>query len=130
MFVGDKMPGVGISIGLTRLMSRLIQAGILESFSSTPAQVMVVNMQSDLMPLYLDVSQKLRQAGISTITSFDERSVGKQLQQADKRGIPFCVIIGSEEAAAQQCGLKNLKTGEQIAVNIEQLADEVSKQLA
>jgi histidyl-tRNA synthetase len=130
MFVGDKMPGVGISIGLTRLMSRLIQAGILESFSSTPAQVMVVNMQSDLMPLYLDVSQKLRQAGMSTITSFDERSVGKQLQQADKRGIPLCVIIGSEEAAAQQCGLKNLKTGEQIAVNIEQLADEVSKQLA
>jgi histidyl-tRNA synthetase len=130
MFVGDKMPGVGISIGLTRLMSRLIQAGILESFSSTPAQVMVVNMQSDLMPLYLEVSQKLRQAGISTITSFDERSVGKQLQQADKRGIPLCVIIGSEEASAQQCGLKNLKTGEQIAVNIEQLADEVSKQLA
>ncbi|HBL11473.1 MAG TPA: histidine--tRNA ligase, partial [Cyanobacteria bacterium UBA11162] len=39
MFVGEKMPGVGISIGLTRLMSRLIKAGILQSFSSTPAQV-------------------------------------------------------------------------------------------
>ncbi|HBY79333.1 MAG TPA: histidine--tRNA ligase, partial [Cyanobacteria bacterium UBA11148] len=92
MFVGEKMPGVGISIGLTRLMSRLIKAGILQSFSSTPAQVMVVNMQSDLIPLYLEVSQRLRRAGISTITSFEERALGKQLQQADKRGIPICVI--------------------------------------
>ncbi len=129
MFVGEKMPGVGISIGLTRLMSRLIKAGILQSFSSTPAQVMVVNMQSDLMPLYLEVSQRLRKTGISTITSFEERALGKQLQQADKRGIPICVIIGAEEAALQKCGLKNMKTGEQVKIGLTDLADEVKKQL-
>ncbi|HAG82212.1 MAG TPA: histidine--tRNA ligase [Cyanobacteria bacterium UBA12227] len=129
MFVGEKMPGVGISIGLTRLMSRLIKAGILQSFSSTPAQVMVVNMQSDLIPLYLEVSQRLRRAGISTITSFEERALGKQLQQADKRGIPICVIIGAEEAALQKCGLKNMKTGEQVKVELADLVEEVKKQL-
>ncbi|MBE9127407.1 MULTISPECIES: histidine--tRNA ligase [unclassified Coleofasciculus] len=130
MFVGEKMPGVGISIGLTRLMSRLIKAGILQSFSSTPAQVMVINMQSDLMPLYLEVSQMLRRMGISTITSFEERSVGKQLQQADKRGIPLCIIIGSEEAADRKCGLKNLITGEQVEVSLEKLVEEVKQQLS
>ncbi|MEO1186280.1 MAG: histidine--tRNA ligase, partial [Cyanobacteria bacterium J06636_27] len=62
-FLGEKMPGVGISIGLTRLMSRLLKADILKSLSATPAQVMVVNLQADLMPLYLKVSQQLRQAG-------------------------------------------------------------------
>ena len=129
MFVGEKMPGVGISIGLTRLMSRLIKAGIIQSFSATPAQVMVVNMQSDLMPLYLAVSQQLRRAGIRTITSFEERALGKQLQQADKRGIPICVIIGSEEAAAQKCALKNMRTGEQVKVELAELAEEVKKQL-
>ena len=129
MFVGEKMPGVGISIGLTRLMSRLIKAGILQSFSPTPAQVMVVNMQGDLMPLYLEVSQKLRQVGINTITSFEERGMGKQLQQADKRGIPLCVIIGSQEAELQKCALKNMKTGLQIEVALDELAGAVKKQL-
>lgn len=50
VFLGEKMPGVGISIGLTRLISRLLKAGILSTLAATPAQVMVVNMQEDLMP--------------------------------------------------------------------------------
>ncbi len=129
MFVGEKMPGVGISIGLTRLMSRLLKAEIMEPLAATPTQVMVINMQEDLMPLYLKVSQKLRQEGLNVVTSFEKRGVGKQLQQADKRGIPFCVIIGSEEAAAQKCGLKNLKTGKQIEVDWEVLGGEITKQL-
>lgn len=129
MFIGEKMPGVGISIGLTRLMSRLLKAGILESFAPTPATVMVVNMQDDLMPTYLDVSQKLRRSGINVITSFDSRGMGKQLQQADKQKIPFCVIIGSEEAAANMCSLKDLRTGEQVKVPVDGLAGVVKQRL-
>ncbi len=129
VFLGEKMPGVGISIGLTRLISRLLKAGILSTLAATPAQVMVVNMQEDLMPTYLKVSQHLRQAGINVITSFDKRPLGKQFQLADKQGIQFCVIIGSEEAAAQKSSLKNLKTGEQVEVLLENLAEEVKKRL-
>ncbi|NES05533.1 MAG: histidine--tRNA ligase [Okeania sp. SIO2F4] len=129
MFIGEKMPGVGISIGLTRLMSRLLKAGILESFAPTPATVMVVNMQSDLMATYLDVSQKLRQSGMNVITSFDSRGVGKQLQQADKQKIPFCIIIGSEEAAANMCSLKDLRNGEQMKVPITGLAGVLKQRL-
>ncbi len=130
MFIGEKMPGVGISIGLTRLMSRLLKAGILESFAPTPATVMVVNMQEDLMATYLDVSQQLRRSGMNVITSFDTRGVGKQLQQADKQKIPFCIIIGSEEAAANMCGLKDLRTGEQMKVPIGGLADVLKQRLS
>ncbi|MEH1767048.1 histidine--tRNA ligase [Nostoc sp.] len=129
VFLGEKMPGVGISIGLTRLISRLLKAGILNTLAATPAQVMVVNMQEDLMPTYLKVSQRLRQAGINTITNFDKRPLGKQFQLADKQGIQFCVIIGSEEAAAQKSSLKDLKTGEQVEVLLENLAEEVKKRL-
>ena len=129
-FIGEKMPGVGISIGLTRLMSRLLKAGILESFAPTPATVMVVNMQESLMATYLDVSQKLRRSGMNVITSFDGRGVGKQLQQADKQKIPFCIIIGSEEAAANMCGLKDLRTGEQMKVPIGSLADVLKQRLS
>ncbi|MDE5097792.1 MAG: histidine--tRNA ligase [Trichodesmium sp. St16_bin4-tuft] len=129
-FIGEKMPGVGISIGLTRLMSRLLKAGILESFAPTPATVMVVNMQESLMATYLDVSQKLRRSGMNVITSFDSRGVGKQLQQADKQKIPFCIIIGSEEAAANMCSLKDLRTGEQMKVPIGSLADVLKQRLS
>ncbi len=129
VFLGEKMPGVGISIGLTRLMSRLLKAGILNTLTPTPAQVMVVNLQADLMPLYLNVSQQLRKAGINVVTSFDKRGLGKQFQQADKQGIKFCVIIGSDEAAAQKSSLKDLQTGEQIEVSLENLAQEIKGRL-
>ncbi|MEH1888265.1 MAG: histidine--tRNA ligase [Nostoc sp.] len=129
VFLGEKMPGVGISIGLTRLISRLLKAGILSTLATTPAQVMVVNMQDDLMPTYLKVSQHLRQAGINVITNFDKRPLGKQFQLADKQGIQFCVIIGSEEAAAQKSSLKDLKTGEQVEVLLVDLAEEVKRRL-
>ncbi|GAX39201.1 histidyl-tRNA synthetase [Tolypothrix sp. NIES-4075] len=129
-FIGEKMPGVGISIGLTRLISRLLKAGILNTLAATPAQVMVVNMQEDLMPIYLNVSQMLRKAGINVITSFDKRGLGKQFQLAEKQGIQFCIIIGSEEAAAQKSSLKDLKTGEQVEVSLENLAVEIKKIIA
>ena len=128
-FLGEKMPGVGISIGLTRLISRLLKAGILNTLSATPAQVMVVNMQADLMPIYLNVSQNLRRAGINVVTNFEQRPLGKQFQLADKQGIQFCVIIGSEEAKAQRSSLKDLKSGEQVEVTLDNLAGEIKNRL-
>ncbi|MBD2663223.1 histidyl-tRNA synthetase [Richelia sinica FACHB-800] len=130
MFLGEKMPGVGISIGLTRLISRLLKAGILQTLPPTPTQVMVVNMQEDLMPVYLQVSQQLRQAGLNVVTNFDKKQLGKQFQSADKQGIRFCVIIGADEAAAQKSSLKDLKTGEQVEVNLADLAEQVKRRLA
>ncbi|MBD2456905.1 histidine--tRNA ligase [Nostoc sp. FACHB-87] len=129
MFIGEKMPGVGISIGLTRLISRLLKAGILKTLPATPAQVAVVNMQEDLMPTYLKVSQQLRQAGINVITNFEKRPLGKQFQAADKQGIRFCVIIGADEATAQKSSLKDLQTGEQIEVTLADLAGEIKHRL-
>jgi histidyl-tRNA synthetase len=129
MFLGEKMPGVGISIGLTRLISRLLKAGVLNTLSATPAQVMVVNIQEDLIPVYLKVSQQLRQAGINVITNFEKKQLGKQFQAADKLGIRFCVIIGADEAAAQKSSLKDLKSGEQIEVALVDLGEEVKRRL-
>lgn len=129
MFLGEKMPGVGISIGLTRLISRLLKAGILNTFSATPTQVVVVNMQEDLIPVYLKVSQQLRQAGINVVTNFEKRPLGKQFQAADKQGIQFCVIIGADEAAAQKSSLKDLKSGEQVEVALADLPEEIKRRL-
>ncbi|MFB2646598.1 histidine--tRNA ligase [Raphidiopsis sp. BLCC-F218] len=122
IFLGEKMPGVGISIGLSRLINRLLKADILQKLPPTPAQVMVVNIQEDLMPIYLQVSQQLRRAGINVVTNFERKQLGKQFQLADKQGIRFCVIIGSQEAANAKSCLKDLSTGEQIEVPFSDLA--------
>jgi histidyl-tRNA synthetase len=107
----------------------LLKAGIINALSATPAQVMVVNIQEDLIPIYLNVSQNLRRAGINVVTNFDKRPLGKQFQLADKQGIQFCVIIGSEEAAGKRASLKDLKSGEQIEVTLENLAVEIKNKL-
>lgn len=129
-FLGDKMPGVGISIGLTRLISRLLKAGILQALSPTPAQVMVVNVQEDLMPFYLEISQKLRQAGLNVLTSFENWNLKKQFQVADKQGIRFCVIMGYEEVQIKKCSMKDLHNGEQIELTWDNLTGEISRRLS
>ncbi len=128
-FLGESMPGVGISIGLTRLIYRLLKANVLQPLAATPTQVMVLNLQDDLMPIYLQVSQQLRQAGIKVATAFDKRPFKKQLALADKQGVNFCVIIGSQEAENQRCQLKNLISGEQIDISIDDLVTEVQRRL-
>ncbi|HAE05319.1 MAG TPA: histidine--tRNA ligase, partial [Richelia sp.] len=129
-FLGDKMPGVGISIGLTRLMSRLLKAGILQALPPTPAQVMVVNVREDLMPFYLEISQKLRQAGLNVLTCFDNWNLKKQFQLADKQGIRFCVIMGYEEVKAKKCSMKDLHNREQIELTWDKLIREIIRRLS
>jgi histidyl-tRNA synthetase len=128
-FLGESMPGVGISIGLTRLIYRLLKANILQPLAATPAQVIVLNLQEDLMSTYLQVSQQLRQAGIKVVTAFDKRPLKKQFALADKQGITFCVIIGEAEAASQRCQLKNMVTGDQVEIALVDLAATVQQQL-
>jgi histidyl-tRNA synthetase len=129
-FLGEKMPGVGISIGLTRLISRLLKAEVLKPLSATPTHVMVLNLQEDLMPIYLQVSQQLRQGGINVATAFDKRPLKKQFALADKQGVRFCVVIGGDEAANNTCALKDLSTGEQVIIAIADLATEITQKLA
>jgi histidyl-tRNA synthetase len=129
IFVGEKMPGVGISIGLTRLMRKLLDNHILKPMSQSPAQVMVLNLQNELMNVYLEISQELRDAGLNVLTEFDAKKFAKQLKRADKLGIPICLILGSDEYKTKTCKIKILKTGEQVDVPLENLVVEVKRKL-
>ena len=129
-FVGEKMPGVGISIGLTRLLYRLMKRELLKPMSANPAQVMVFNLNPDLMGTYLSISQQLRQSGINVLTAFGERKVGDQFKQAEKLGIPLCVLIGDRELAAGTAEMKILETGEKISVPLDCLTAELKQRLA
>lgn len=127
-FFGDKkMPGVGISIGLTRLFSQLIKAGILKTGPATVAPVLVTSMDKSLMSYYFKVATLLRDSGIKTEVFFDSKKIGDQLKYASKKGFKFAIIAGTNEVNENSVQLKNLGTGEQQTVSLNNLCLEAGR---
>lgn len=127
-FFGDKkMPGVGISIGLTRLFSQLLKAGILKAGPATIAPVLVTSMDKSLMSYYFKVATLLRDSGIKTEVFFDSKKIGDQLKYASKKGFKFAVIAGTDEVNENSVQLKNLGTGEQQTVSLNDLCVKAGK---
>jgi histidyl-tRNA synthetase len=130
LFAGEELPGVGISIGLTRLIKNLLKEKLVQPLAPTPAQVVVMNLDRSLMASYLQISQQLRQAGIATITNFEATKLGDQLKKAEKVGISIAIIQGAQEQAAGTCQVKVLATREQLDVSVTDLVSTVQKILA
>ena len=125
-FFGDKkMPGVGISIGLTRLFSQLLKAGILKAGPATVAPVLVTSMDKSLMPYYFKVATLLRDNGIKTEVFFDSKRIGDQLKYAGKKGFKFAIIAGNDEVSNDGVQVKNLETGEQRFVSMDDVCAEI-----
>lgn len=112
LYSKSKLPGVGISIGLTRLFYVLEQAGIVQDGPST-VQALVTQFDPALMPDYLAIGAALRAAGINTEIHFEAAKPKKQFAYADKAGIRFAVIMGPDEKAQGLVTVKDLATGDQ-----------------
>ncbi len=117
-YTNQSYPGVGISIGLTRLFSQLLSADIIQAEAATPAKVLVVTLDEDLN-YAIEVATKLREAGVMTELYTEPDKFKKKLNYANKIGVPFVAIIGGDEIQARKVSLKNMKTGEQQTVYIE-----------
>jgi histidyl-tRNA synthetase len=110
-FLGRQIPAVGASIGVDRLFAAMQKLGLIELVPST-AKVIVTVMEQDRIADYQRITRELRQAGVSTeLYLGQERTIGKQLQYANRQRIPFAVILGSEEFARDEVTIKNLELG-------------------
>ena len=124
-YTTKKLPGVGISIGLSRLFYQLREAGVLgESKKATPSQILVIPMK-ETMSQALELATKVRNAGISAEIYFNEGKIGKKFAYADKLGIPYAVVVGEDEVASGLFKLKNMSTGDQVELNIEQIIEQL-----
>ncbi|MBM2840674.1 MAG: histidyl-tRNA synthetase [Bacteroidetes bacterium] len=113
-FLGRKIPAVGASIGVDRLLAAMQKLGLVEEVAST-AQVIVTVMEQSKLSEYQRLTRDLRQAGINTEMYLgEEKTLGKQLQYANRQQIPIAVIIGSDEFAKGEVTIKNLKLGAQL----------------
>lgn len=111
------MPGVGISIGLTRLFPRLVEAGVLAVGPATVAPVLVTTMASEYLPHYLRFGAALRQAGINTEIFTEPKKLGAQMKYAHRKGFGVVVIAGEQELTSGTVLVRRLSDGEQVQVS-------------
>lgn len=109
-FTNEKLPGVGISIGLSRLVLRLLDAGVLTPGPATPAVVLVTTMDPLHTQDYLKIGAELRAHGIPTEVYLEKARLGDQLRYASRKGFRYAVIAGEAEFAAGQVKVKDLAT--------------------
>ena len=116
-----KLPGVGISIGATRLFYQLNKAGLLGNPRSS-VDVMFAELSTDLRGKCFELANELRSVGIKTCVWTEGTKFKKQMTYADKAGIPFVIFIGEDEIAKNQARVKDMQNGEQADVPLDNLA--------
>lgn len=120
-YTNKKLPGVGISIGLTRLYYQLREAGLLgESKKASPTELLIIPMKGT-MDYALKTATEVRTKGIPAEVYLNEGKIGKMFGYADKLGIPFVAVAGEDEVNNGTLSLKNMQTGEQITVSVEEV---------
>ena len=120
-FTDRKLPGVGISIGLTRLFSQLKSAGLIKEESVSVSRVAVVPMEGARMDFSLNAARLLREAGIKTEIYTEDTKLKKKLSYVNKLGIPYLVLVGEDEERQGKVSLKKMQTGEQWLMTVEEV---------
>jgi len=123
-YTDKNLPGVGMSIGLTRLFFVLNDIGLIKAEKKSISEVLVISMLEDLSPA-INVANKLRTAGINTEIYFDEKKIKAKFKYADKLKIPYVIAIGEDEIKSGKYALKNMETGEQQALEIEEIVEKL-----
>lgn len=113
-YTKSQLPGVGISIGLSRLFYKLLEAGIISPSRQSLAQVIVLPLDDVATERALQVANELRAAGVATIAYTEQTTVKKKFRYADRMGCRYVVVIGESELQTGQLSIKDMTTGESI----------------
>ena len=119
-YTDRQLPGVGISIGLTRLFYVLGEQGMLNpALPTAPADVLVLPMTEDLAPA-ITLSTRLRTAGVRTQLYTEQKKFKAKMNYADKIGVPYVIFLGDDEIAAGVVACKDMATGEQTKLGFDE----------
>jgi histidyl-tRNA synthetase len=109
---------VDFSIGISRLIPKLIASGIIDTEQETPALVLVTTQNAVLMPYYIEIAKNLRANHIKTEIYLAQKPLSIQMKCASKKGFKFAIIANELEFANQQVILRSLSDGQQQPVSI------------
>jgi histidyl-tRNA synthetase len=108
-YTKSKLPGVGISIGATRLFSQLLEMGVIDAEQASIAKVLVLNLDPALATAYAAIATELRAAGINTEVYGGDDKLGKQMKYADRAKVPIAILVGGRERDEGIVKIKNLR---------------------
>ncbi|MBQ4084197.1 MAG: histidine--tRNA ligase [Alphaproteobacteria bacterium] len=126
-YTTQKFPGVGISIGLSRLFHILSEMGHFEVGASVPTDVLVLPMGEEERLFALSFASSLREQGLKAEVMLADGKFKTKMNYANKIGVPYVAIVGSDEVACQKVALKNMVSGEQISATVEQTVETVKE---
>ena len=124
------LPGVGISIGLTRLFYVLDEQGLLnQELPCAPADALVLPMTQESAPA-IALAELLRSKGVRVQLYGEQKKFKQKMSYADKLGVPYAVLLGEDEIAAGKCSVKDMRSGEQVTLTPEEAAQHILSGLA
>ena len=129
-YIDKPLPGVGISIGLTRLFYVLDEQGLLNpELPTASCDALVLPMTEDPAPA-IALAHSLRSAGLRVQLYGEQKKFKQKMAYADKIGVKFAILLGEDEIQAGKCSVKNMKTGEQITVTPAEAAAYILENMA
>lgn len=129
-YTKSKLPGVGISIGATRLFELLLESGLIKPEEASLTDVIILQLDPELMADYLKLASDLRGRGLNVEVYMDPHKLGKQLKYADRAGAPYAVLMGSDEKAKGTVTLKHLKVAQQEEVKLAEVAGHIQRMMS
>ena len=129
-YIDKALPGVGISIGLTRLFYVLDEQGLINpALSCAPADVLVLPMTADPAPA-IATAEVVRSEGLRVQFYGEQKKFKQKMAYAIKLGVPFVLLLGEDEINEGKCSVKNMLTGEQVKLEPQEAARYVKAALA
>ena len=129
-YIDKTLPGVGISIGLTRLFYVLDEQGLLNpELPSAPADALVLPMTENTAAA-VSLAESLRENGIRVQLYAEQKKFKQKMSYADKLGVPFAVLLGEDELAQGKCAVKDMRSGEQKLLTAQEAAEHIRATLA
>jgi histidyl-tRNA synthetase len=129
-YIDKALPGVGISIGLTRLFYVLDEQGLINpALSCAPADVLVLPMTADPAPA-IAMAEVVRSEGLRVQFYGEQKKFKQKMAYANKLGVPFVLLLGEDEISEGKCSVKNMLTGEQVKLEPQEAARYVKAALA
>ena len=119
-YTDKKLPGVGISIGLTRLFFKLNEMNLIKDTKKSVADILIIPMVEDLS-IPIKLATRLRNNGIRTEVYLNNKKLKAKFKYADKLQIPYVIVIGENEIAENKFKLKNMETGKEKELTIEEI---------
>ena len=119
-YTEKKLPGVGVSIGLTRLFYKLNELNLIKAEKKSISDVLIIPMVEDLS-VPINIATKLRNNEVKTEIYLNNKKLKAKFKYADKLEIPYVIVIGEDEISKNIFKLKDMKTGEEKEISIDDI---------